>query len=294
MDISALSSATSSTLTYQQKAQQLAASQTISSDPEVTGALGLGEIYSGYTSPLQQAWTDLTGCLNTVWAGSAQGSGDLNAAKTALDTYTQLLPSSSLYMSSMTAPSQTFLNDLSNLKNAIDSGDVTSAKNAFSVAQADAPDTVSGAFSLAVETGDTDNMSRLMMEGAANLSGYLTSIGYTQSNATIEANAMMLGSVVENPVVNTAQDKAQEAKAETQATQIATVDSVSASTSNQLVATSESAMYKVYKTIFDADPLAIKDSNLNKYNEWDAALNQLYSSSETTTSVAGSTVNVSA
>ena len=299
MNISALSSSTSSTPTYQQKAQQLATSQTISSSSEDRIYLLTSEASSGYSTPLQQAWADLTGSLNTAWAGSAQGTGDLNVAKTALATYTQLLPSSSLYMSSMTAPSQTFLKDLSNLKSAIDSGDVASAKKPFSVAQADAPDNVSEALSSAAGSGDTDNMARLMMEGAANISGYLTSIGYTQSNATVEANALMLGSITENPVVSTVQDQAQETEVEQQVTQIATSESTSAPTSNQLVATGESAMYKAYKTIFDADPLAIKNSNLNKYNEWDAALKQLSSSltqqiSGAISSTATSGVSVSA
>ncbi|MGD0521778.1 MAG: hypothetical protein ABSA48_11030 [Terracidiphilus sp.] len=266
-------------MTYQSVAQQLADSQTISSDPDVRVTLGTSMAESDYSDPMQQAWTALGKSLASSLDPGAMvfgaGTGDLSAAKTALDTYMQLLPSSSMYMSTLTTPSQAFLNDLSAMKTAINSGDLTGAQTAFATALADSPDDIGGAFSIANCTGDTDNMARLSMESAANLSDYLTSIGYTQTNANIEANAMELGSLTENPLVTTTQDKAQEAQAAQQTTEIVSVDSAGASTSNQLLATAETSMYKVYDAIFNADPFGIKNSDPNLYNLRDAVLNQL-------------------
>ena len=274
-------------ITYQSVAQQLADSQTISSDPDVRLTLTTAMGNSNYLDPMQQAWLGLNKSLATGEATiplGAQGTGDLAAAKSALDTYTQLLPSSSLYMSSLTTPSEKFLSDLKTLGNSINSGDLPAAQTAFRKAQIDAPDSIGGAFATANCTGDTDNMARLSMESAANFSEYLTSIGYTQANANVEANAVVLGGLTENPVVTTAQDKAQEAQAAQQMTQIVNVNSVSAPTSNQLVATAETPMYKVYDAIFNADPFGIKNSDPNTYNLREAVLNQLEGSLSNQTS----------
>ena len=69
-----------------------------------------------YVSPLQQAWTTL---------GKDMASGNIAGALDALNTYTSLLPTSNLWMSSGTtpdrgtAPSQAFLSDLDSLGTAL-------------------------------------------------------------------------------------------------------------------------------------------------------------------------------
>jgi len=284
-------------------ARQLAASQTISSASDVRLALGTAMASSHYASPLQQAWTDLSKSLTCGALAPGEmvygaGTGDLSAAKTALDSYTQLLPSSPLYMSTLTTPSQTFSNDLKTLGKAIDSGDLAGAQTAFATAQRNAPEDIGSAMAQANFSGDADNQARLTMETAAYFSGYLTSIGYTPTNADIEANAMTLGGVTENTVLTTAQDRTQEAQAEQQTTAISRLESSSAPTSNQLAATAETAMYKIYDAIFAIDPLAVKNSNMSVFNERDAVLNKLEGSlmgqnSGDASSTSVSSVNVS-
>jgi hypothetical protein len=58
-------------------------------------------------------------------------------------------------------------------------------------------------------------------------------------------------------------------------------------------------MYKVYDAIFNADPFAVRDSNMNVYNERDAVLNGLGSllngqNSGDANSTTVSSVNISA
>lgn len=284
-------------------AKQLAASQTISSAEDVRATLGTASCLLHYTSPLQQAWMDLGKSLTSALAPGGMvygaGTGDLSAAKKALDSYSQLLPSSPLYMSTLTTPSQAFLKDLSTLGSAINSGNLKAAQAAFANAQRNAPPDIGSAMAQANFAGDADNQARLTMESAAYFSGFLTSIGYTQSNADAEANAMMLGGVTQNTVLNTAQDKAQEAQAEQQSTTISRAESSTAPTSNQFLATAESTMYKVYEAIFASDPFAVKNSNMNVFEERDAILNKLGGSlitnnSSQTSSTNPSSVNTSA
>lgn len=285
-------------------AKQLAASQTISADYDVRVALETSAGYSHYSPPLEQAWQDLSKSLTcAAFAPGAMvygpGTGDLAAAKTALNSYMQLLPSSPLYMSTLTTPSKAFLNDLKRLGKAIDSGNLTAAQSAFATAQRDAPDDVTNAMMRADFSGDVDNQARLTMEAAANMATYLTSIGYTRENANIEANAIMLGGVTESTVLKTPQDNAQQELASQQTTKIVSLESSSAPTSNQLAATAKTAMYKVYEAIFAIDPTAVRDSNLSVFNERDAVLDKLVSSllgqtSGEAHSTTGPSVNISA
>jgi len=261
-------------------AKQLAASQTISSDQDVRLALGLALSFSHYSPPLQAAWTELGMSLASGDSISffGVGSGDLSAAKTALDSYMQLLPSSDLYMSTLTTPSQAFLNNLNTMKTAIASGDLAGAQTAFGHALTNQPTDIGSAMGQANFSGDADNQARLTMESAANFAGYLTSIGYTQENANIEANAMVLGSVTETPAGMTVQNRALEAQAERQTTAVASLESSIAPVSNQLVATAASEIYKIYEALFAADPYAVRDSNMNANAERAVVLNQLFSS----------------
>lgn len=282
MDISSLLASGS---TYQQVAQQLASSQTISSSYDVRIALVNAEGYSG--TSIEQAWSDLSNSLSR---------GDLTSAQSALNSYTELLPSSYLYMSTSTTPSQSFLNDLSTLKSVMESGDLSAAQSAFKTAQYDAPETVSGAYSVAYTAGNVAEEARLEAEAAAGFADYLVSVGYTQQNAAIEANNIVLGGLTENVSDTSTSGASQEKQAEDQTTKIVVQNAAVAPTSNQLAATEASAMYKVYYDI-----LSVSSSNNDSSSVFaarDAVLNQLANSLGSTSSsnnaAADSSISVTA
>jgi len=279
-------------------AQQLASSQTISSDADVRITLGTAMASTDYESPLQQAWGEVGKSLasgdSTLFFGV--GSGDLSAAKSGLDSYMQSLPSSSLYMSALTTPSQAFLSDLQTMSTAINSGDLAGAQTAFNKAETDQPEDVASAMSQADFSGNASEQAQLSVETAANLSGFLTSIGYTQTNANIEGNAMVLGSLTETPTGMTVQSPTLDAQAEKESTAISSLESSTAPTSNQAASITDSAMYKIYDALFAADPYAVRDSNMNANSERGAVLNQLFSSmsgQDSGSSAAAGAVNVS-
>ena len=279
-------------------AQQLASSQTISSDADVRITLGTAMASTDYESPLQQAWGEVGKSLasgdSTLFFGV--GSGDLSAAKSGLDSYMQSLPSSSLYMSALTTPSQAFLSDLQTMSTAINSGDLAGAQTAFNKAETDQPEDVASAMSQADFSGNASEQAELSMETAAYFSGFLTSIGYTQTNANIEGNAMVLGSLTETPTGMTVQSPTLDAQAEKESTAISSLESSTAPTSNQAASITDSAMYKIYDALFAADPYAVRDSNMNANSERGAVLNQLFSSmsgQDSGSSAAAGAVNVS-
>jgi len=279
-------------------AQQLASSQTISSGADVRLTLGMAMASTDYESPLQQAWGEVGKSLasgdSTLFFGV--GSGDLSAAKSGLDSYMQSLPSSSLYMSALTTPSQAFLSDLQTMSTAINSGDLAGAQTAFNKAETDQPEDIGSAMSQANFSGNASEQAELSMETAANFSGFLTSIGYTQTNANIEGNAMVLGSLTETPTGMTVQSPTLDAQAEKESTAISSLESSTAPTSNQAASITDSAMYKIYDALFAADPYAVRDSNMNANSERGAVLNQLFSSmsgQDSGSSAAAGAVNVS-
>lgn len=284
MDISSLLASGS---TYQQVAQQLASSQTISSSYEIRNTLEVAYAYSGHETPINQAWADLRNSLN---------DGDLTSAQSALNSYTQLLPSSNLYMSTLTTPSQTFLSDLNTLKNAINSGDISTAQAVFKTAQYDAPESVANAYSDAYTAGNVEEEAQLEAEAAAGYADYLVSVGYTQQNAAIEANDMMLGGLTENVSDTSTSGASQEKQAEDETTKIVTQDAAVAPTSNQLAATEASAMYKVYYDILSAS--SSNNDSSSVFAARDAVLNQLASSlgsaSSSSNAAAVSSVSVTA
>lgn len=250
---------------YQEQAAQLAASQTISAAPDVRYILTEAMACSNYATPEEQAWFNLASSLS---------AGDLAAADRALDSYTQMLPSSPQSMSSMTTPSATFLGDLDTVRNAIESGDLGTARTAFQTAQYDAPDNVLGAWSLATAMHDVDQQARLMMEASANIAGYLVSIGYSQPDAAVEANDILLGSFTETEAPLTMQEKLQQAEAQTETEMIAALESQTAPETNQLAATGASAMYEVYASILGA--ASSTDTSTGAYALRDAALRADY------------------
>lgn len=161
-------------------------------------------------TPEQTAWGTLEESL---------ASGDVSSARSALNAYNQILPSSNLYMSSATTPSAQFLSDLTAVGSALASGDVTDAQGAFQAAQADHPESVAAAVSSArgnlladttdavqaladssnltgVDYGqlstDQTNLDSLSREQSANISDYLTTQGYSAADASMYANAVAL------------------------------------------------------------------------------------------------------
>lgn len=155
----------------------LAQNQTISADLDVRLALLQAGNY--YVTPTDQAWSALTQSL---------ASGNVTAAQTALANYSQILPTAPEALSPLTAPSKQFLSDLSNLGNALQSGDLATAKAVFQTAQYDKPDNVAGAFAMAYDTGNTAAEATLSLEATQNDTAELTGLGYTPENAKIEAN----------------------------------------------------------------------------------------------------------
>jgi hypothetical protein len=200
-------------------------------------------------------------------------------------------------MSALTTPSQAFLSDLQTMSTAINSGDLAGAQTAFNKAETDQPEDIGSAMSQANFSGNASEQAELSMETAAYFSGFLTSIGYTQTNANIEGNAMVLGSLTETPTGMTVQSPTLDAQAEKESTAISSLESSTAPTSNQAASITDSAMYKIYDALFAADPYAVRDSNMNANSERGAVLNQLFSSmsgQDSGSSAAAGAVNVPA
>jgi len=100
----------------------------------------LTAVYS-YVSPAQEAWNALTQSLHL---------GDLSSAQTALGDYTASLsaPNSSSMLEA-TAPSDTFLKDLTSVGDALAAGSLADARAAYSAATLQRPDTAAEAVSSA-------------------------------------------------------------------------------------------------------------------------------------------------
>jgi hypothetical protein len=164
--------------------QTLAQNQVISADLDVREALLIAGTF--YRTPTEQSLLTLTNSL---------ASGDIAGAQTALATYIQILPTAPESLSPLTAPSTQFLNDLTNLGSALQSGDLASARSIFKTAQYDAPDNITGAFAVAYDTGNTGAEATLSLEATQNDTGELISLGYTPVNAKIEANIIEIAAV---------------------------------------------------------------------------------------------------
>lgn len=67
-------------------------------------------------------------------------AGNIDASKAALSNYEQALAGSNQSMSSLTAPSSTFLDELNSLGNALDAGNLSSAQSIFGMAQWQQPE----------------------------------------------------------------------------------------------------------------------------------------------------------
>jgi hypothetical protein len=155
----------------------LAQNQVISADLNVR--LALLEAGGWYVTPTDQAWSALTQSL---------ASGNVTAAQTALASYTKILPTAPEALSPLTSPSTQFLTDLSTLGSALQSGDLTAARSDFQTAQYDKPTNNGSAYATAYDTGNTGAEATLSLESVENTTAELTWLGYTPSNAKIEAN----------------------------------------------------------------------------------------------------------
>jgi len=98
-------------------------------------------------------------------------------------------------LSPLTAPSTQFLSDLTALGNALQSGNLATAKSVFQTAQYDKPDNVGGAYAMAYDTGNTGAEATLSLEAVENTTAELTWLGYTPANAKIEANIIQISAV---------------------------------------------------------------------------------------------------
>lgn len=123
---------------------------------------------------------------------------NLAGVGSAIDTYTNSLSSSNVYDSSYTAPSAKYLADLANLKSAAAAGNMVESKSLLATAKLDAPESVAGGLSTAISKGDATGEANLMMEGTANMSGYLANHGYSSAGAMAEAVALAINGLSEN------------------------------------------------------------------------------------------------
>jgi hypothetical protein len=174
-------------------------SVTINSAPSDASAGVLAALSSNYLSPTQQAWLNLT---------QSMAAGDLASAQTALNDYTQSLPASTAYMSSLTTPSAQFRSDLTALGSALNAGNLADAQTAFRAAEVTQPDNVAGAMGSALDTvinnmeaiaqgggspsassaaqltQDISTLDGVLAESSANVDAMLIAAGYTPSEAS--------------------------------------------------------------------------------------------------------------
>jgi hypothetical protein len=136
-------------------------------------------------------------------------AGDYSGAQTALTNYTAELAKSNAYMSPLTTPSQKFMNELTALGGALQSGTKTDIQTAFMAATNDAPENVLGAESIAYEKGDMAAYAGVLQEAVANMADQLQQLGYSAANAKLEATAMMLGAVADGTTGKTISDQPQ-------------------------------------------------------------------------------------
>ena len=162
----------------------LAKDQVISASLNVRLALLQAE--DSYHSSKDQAWSTLIQSL---------ASGDIAGAQTALTAYTQALPTDPESLSPLTSPSAQFLDDLSTVGSALQSGNIAAARSEFQAAEYAAPDGATGVFSLAYDTGNTPVEAAIQAEAVAADTAALTSLGYTPVNAKLEATIISIAAV---------------------------------------------------------------------------------------------------
>jgi len=207
------SSSASAALLYGQMAQATEAlgvsyTASVTSSPVTGVPQSVYAVLQNENDPVQQAWSTLA--QNLV-------SGDLTAAQSSLNAYSQNLANSNYGMSSLTAPTAQFTSDLAALGSAIQSGDAKAAQAAFETASTQAPKDVMMAMAMAVGQVQRDEMQSMQgvehsgglsatditqlasdmaslnsvnQEAAANISDYLISMGYSASDANTYAKAI--------------------------------------------------------------------------------------------------------
>jgi hypothetical protein len=180
---------------------------------------------ANYVDPVYSSWEDLRKNL---------AAGDISAAQTSLTDYTQSLAASNLNMSSLTAPSANHMNDLVSIGKALSTGNLADARAAFTaadnqdglntsawgmaLAQAEndsgmtvqgLQDAMTNGTSFTVNSsklaGDVKNLDDLAREGNKNITDYLVSKGFSSSDATAYATAVLSisnGSAAENSQVD--------------------------------------------------------------------------------------------
>jgi hypothetical protein len=155
--------------------------QTISGSADVTQILWSAVSSLMTVDPEATAWNDLTNKVN---------SGDYSGAQTALADYSTALVNSHI---GTWADISSIQNDLTALGSALKTGNASDVQTAFTSLSAIAPTHNLG---LVLPTGggsDVASESGQMSWFAANMADVLQTLGYTASNATAEANTLVLG-----------------------------------------------------------------------------------------------------
>jgi hypothetical protein len=160
---------------------------------------------------------------------SITNAGDFTGAQTAIDTYTQSLPTSNVYDSSYTAPSAQFLKDLATIRSAAGSGSLEAAQSALAAAKLDAPSGVADGIAEASANGDKGEEVNLFLEGNANITDSLVARGYTLSDAHAESDAIDINGFISNSLGTTRVDATQQAQITDLARSAATAENTTAS-----------------------------------------------------------------
>jgi hypothetical protein len=188
-------------------------------------------------------------------------TGDLSGVQSAIDTYTQSLPSSNVYMSSYTAPSAQYLNDLTALGSAANGGNLVDTELALAKAKLDAPEGISAGVSIAASRGDTAGETGLFMEAASSMADYLITQGNTSVDAHTEANTIVINAV--SLVGKTSSDPLSAQTRLAQITDLASsVANEHASTKHGAVPTSSDPMFNIIENLLKAHSSTASNATL--------------------------------
>jgi hypothetical protein len=202
------------------------ASAAAQSDSVISGIpQAVWTIVGNMSDPVAEAWYQLNQSLFV--------SGDISSAQTALTTYTQALSASDYSMSSATAPTAQFLNDLTTLGSAIQAGSLADAQSTFLTAQQAAPPGVALAYAIANSAAESDGGQAVQgIEATSSLSG--VNYGQLSSDiATLDSINAESAANIENALVSQGYSASQ---AVAYADTITNISSIPTADSTQVVA----------------------------------------------------------
>jgi hypothetical protein len=164
-------------------------------------------------------------------------------------------------MSSYTAPSAQYLNDLTALGSAANGGNLVDTELALAKAKLDAPEGISAGVSIAASRGDTAGETGLFMEAASSMADYLITQGNTSVDAHTEANTIVINAV--SLVGKTSSDPLSAQTRLAQITDLASsVANEHASTKHGAVPTSSDPMFNIIENLLKAHSSTASNATL--------------------------------